>query len=105
MVEYIDREAAKMHFYDIDADIKQSKAKIGFSLVQVHEALDDIPAADVVPIVHAHWRMEPSRFQVSKDVYAEEIYKICSHCGYIEDFVTNFCPRCGARMDEETPDA
>lgn len=71
---------------------------------RIIKAFDDMPTADVVPVVSAHW-------------IGEEI--ACSHCGrnldelkdadsyfssdlmYDNDFV-HFCPFCGAKMDDRS---
>ena len=63
-----------------------------------YDALQTIPAADVSPVRHGHWKEEEGW---SPDDY----YYTCSFCG--EDYVTidgrtpdyNFCPHCGAKMD------
>lgn len=52
--------------------------------------LSDIPAADVVPVVHGHWikRETPT---VS--------YEYCSNCGCVRTgHTTHFCANCGADM-------
>ena len=62
-----------------------------------------LPAADVAPVRHGHWKEEEGW---SPDDY----YYTCSVCG--EDYVTidgrtpdyNFCPHCGAKMDEKERD-
>ena len=52
--------------------------------------LSQLPLADVVSVVHAHW--------VSKGQGA----KRCSVCGQRREFFNwNFCPNCGAKMDKE----
>ena len=57
------------------------------------------PAADVVKADH-RTRRRPS------DGYAEikhgrwELYDICSVCGVQAEQQTNYCPNCGAKMDE-----
>lgn len=55
--------------------------------------IEDIPAADVVPVVHAKWIP-----------YRCDMYE-CSACGRIhtsfdnEECDANYCPHCGAKMD------
>ncbi len=62
--------------------------------------IEDTPTADVAPVVHAHWTSKEEKW------YDGETY--CSACGgeagaeygrytYLE---TEYCPYCGARMDE-----
>lgn len=56
------------------------------------EAVEDIPAADVVPVVHAKW-----------ENYSPVTIK-CSRCGHvIHDWrysECKYCPNCGAKMVE-----
>ena len=55
-----------------------------------------IPAADVAPVVHAHWVLVPNS---PGDVFAH--YE-CSACKNRELRVrTRYCPHCGAHMDKE----
>ena len=58
-----------------------------------YDALQTIPAADVAPVRHGHW-------------INENFYTHCSACGkmaiydkYGQEFESNFCPNCGAKMD------
>ena len=56
--------------------------------------IDDIPAADVAPVVHGRWR------EMDKGNY------VCSFCNA---FITinygyKYCPNCGADMREERDD-
>ena len=83
MAEYIEREAAidatyALHFKDL-----------------IQEALRNLPAADVWPVVRGKWRL----YSPLTDTYE------CDKCGYQvvdESFRTNFCPNCGADMREES---
>lgn len=55
--------------------------------------IEDAPAADVAPVVHAKWIM--------KDV-SGEIKAVCTHCGKPnKQYTPPYCPHCGAKMDEE----
>ena len=58
--------------------------------------LDITPTADVAPVRHGYW--------VSINEYP---YEKCSICGETHDTVRcldNYCPNCGARMDEKDLD-
>lgn len=67
-----------------------------------HNLIDAQPTVDAVPVVHAHWIQ-------NKGLFRNPIVK-CSHCGNFLDMDgvnagrgnANFCPNCGAKMDEET---
>lgn len=85
MTDYISREAAietirKAVVYEAIADL-------------VERAINSIPAADVREVVRAVWR----RYSPFTDTYE------CSNCGeqvIDQQFRTNFCPNCGAEMEE-----
>ena len=49
----------------------------------------DIPAADVAPVKHGHW---------VNHKHTEAV--ICSECKRVFIDETNYCPFCGAKMDE-----
>ena len=60
------------------------------------EAIKSIPAADVVPVVHAYWIPQKENHEF------KEVWMKCSACGYpVSRWTgnTNFCPNCGAKMD------
>lgn len=58
----------------------------------VLEYAENLPAADVAPVIHAHWIRYPD-CGVTK----------CSNCGWsIEEcWDSDYCPHCGAQMDEK----
>lgn len=77
VAEYIEREAVK------------SIININFSGLLL--AVDLIPAADVVPVVHGRWMITEGRIENA----------VCSNCGrhfqpYYEAY--RYCPNCGCRM-------
>ena len=53
--------------------------------------LEDMPPADVAPVVHGKWIKH----------YRGQINSFCSVCGKEVGRCTNFCPDCGAKMDGE----
>ena len=68
----------------------------------VYHVPSNTPRADIRKNIHAHW------ISASHDrFFKSQIYK-CSSCGNILDFYgvnagrgdANFCPNCGAQMDE-----
>lgn len=88
MAEYIDREKAKRLLH-----IEYAYA--------AEQLLDEIPAADVAPVVHGRW--------IEKSAPARKIYFECSQCGAQENKHTAikgyYCWRCGAKMDGGDSDA
>lgn len=97
MAEYIDREAAKSAVCNHWLDSSRSL-----------DAINNIYAADVAPVVHGHW------------FFTEYEFFTCSACGnsyyngaqstaqansYLNrGHVYKYCPNCGARMDENEED-
>lgn len=91
----------------IRADLLMNKIAVSafFSAAEkgkIRAAIENEPREDVKPVVHAHW-------VACEDEYGEE-YK-CSVCGGIQFFdITpqdegwEYCPYCGAKMDEEIDD-
>ena len=47
-------------------------------------------AVDAEPVVHGRWTYTDGDY---------EVYMNCSECGWDDDFRTNYCPNCGAKMD------
>lgn len=61
----------------------------------IRRVLQQAPAADVAPVVHARWVKRGCKWQ-------------CTHCkvlmsieGTPKENLLNYCPNCGATMDEE----
>lgn len=68
------------------------------TMVYETKKMTDFPAADVRENVHARWVkvgqffLDPNRF----------LNYACSNCGFdIEQKKFNYCPNCGAKMEEE----
>ena len=61
------------------------------------ERIRNIPAADVRPVVRGKW--------VEFETDTPPRRNVCSECGYTTNpwlaHVYNFCPNCGASMEEE----
>lgn len=103
MAEYIKREAVinRIKEYALDVygiDLDDAKQFGGGSrsenycegLYEATELIDDIPAADVAPVVHGRWIIHDDEFGLTCE---------CSVC-HIETMGDgNFCPNCGAKMD------
>lgn len=88
MAEYIEREAALSAVYETYLEY----------LSVVQNAVRNIPAADVAPVVHGHFVHDGPRFDHGVDWWH------CSNCGRLASGVEtrfDYCPWCGARMDEK----
>ena len=93
--DFIRREDAIIEMMDNDVDHAQGTD--GREVVQI---LSDIPAADVVPVVHGKW--------IEEWWHGEKTRK-CSVCNltqtvnvYNGEVKFNYCPYCGAKMEEES---
>lgn len=90
MTKYVDIDAAKeaVRMAECDADWDGRRFDAEF----IENALDFIPAADVVPVVHGRWN--------NMDGYKTR--KVCSECGWdVPEYgkFYSYCPNCGAKMD------
>ena len=77
----------------IDADEMKNFFKGNNEAVKFfHTLIDAQPTIDVAPVVHAHWISDPD--------YPS--HTICSNCkNWINMYqLLNYCPNCGAKMDE-----
>ena len=68
-------------------------------------AILDIPAADVEPVKHGHWKKGKGYERPTENGFVHDDRYFCDCCGWgcccetKLDF--NFCPNCGAKMDEQ----
>lgn len=98
MSEYIKRERVLEILHDIGGcGAEPGTWDDGYdsAINAAYDAVQSEPAADVAPVVHAHW----------KGYHTQEPY--CSNCGFTYDYepgeraqATNYCGNCGAVMDE-----
>ena len=89
MTEYIDKQDA----IDIFKQFKKRKW-ISMPIEQVIEIISVVPYVEAEPIRHGHWI--DCKGSNGKD------YHKCSECLHTQDItgLLNYCPNCGARMDE-----
>lgn len=82
-----------MTLIDRDAVLKMIPSEEMVARMAVMSA----PTVDAQPVRHGHW--------VGVDDEPCEVWE-CDMCGYIYegDFVYNYCPHCGAKMDGEQHD-
>lgn len=101
MAEYIKRAAIDFPFLNSGRIID---GKLYVCLDEIYAEVKQLPAADVVPVVHGRWIQE---YRVEEMRYSPddiERYKVpdgfsCSICSKWSSAETNYCPNCGARMD------
>lgn len=95
MRRYIDAdklsETIKEHSYLLSDSI--NSRNYGMFLDGIMQAIGEAPTADAQEVRHGRWNTINGRFTQ------------CSVCGVSRDIRTqvgwNFCPVCGAKMDEE----
>lgn len=61
--------------------------------------LDELPAADVRPVVRGEWK---KAYADHEAFGVRPFYRYCSKCHEATVHQYNFCPNCGADMREET---
>ena len=70
--------------------------------------IENFPTADVAPIVHGRWELEYETYgKMRCSVCKKEalIEKAIDDVGVITNYVdSNYCPNCGAKMDEKEND-
>lgn len=99
MSKYIDRDMAEQALIKEAALIlrKMPYIAIADSVDRMIKIVQDIPAADVAPVVHGRW--------IEKTAHDRRQYFECSNCGKQENKHTairgGFCWNCGAKMDKE----
>lgn len=57
--------------------------------------VDEIPTADVSPVRHGYWVKE------KRDVLIHWHCSACKECFYLDEPNAEYCPHCGAKMDEK----
>lgn len=87
MAEYIEREAA---IESIMSEPPDAHYQSWYA-----EKINEIPAADVAPVVHGRWEwIGPYRYN------DDGMIGTCSVCKErLRLFAYNYCPNCGARME------
>ena len=89
--EYIEREAIKKAFAEeISTNYLDDYAK-GFQAALL--AVMSIPTADVSPVRRGYWVKE------KRDVLIHWHCSACRECYYLDMPNSEYCPRCGAKMD------
>lgn len=94
MAEYIEREAVERMLEGAQLISDADGEYCGYCTEDI--SIHSIPAADVAPVVHGRWESHLMPLA----------YK-CSICGYKPSakewrfHERNFCPNCGAKMDQE----
>lgn len=94
--EYIKRDALKKRFAKrldwLKRDIHDEYSGALYDCCEVDiDLIDEIPAADVVPVVHGRW---------GDNGIPNSMLSGCSVCGFTcGAYSFQYCPNCGAKMD------
>lgn len=91
MSEYIERKKTIDRFEDLKEKADSLKDKAYLDAVM--SVLENIPTADVEPVVHGKWTE-------IKDPYGKIEGWLCE-CGREVKSKDNYCPNCGKKMDLE----
>ena len=101
MAEYIEREAImKFPIRKDQCDKEHANEHFIFGIESVLEYVENLPAADVAPVVHGRW--------IEQEKYTFGTMYDCSICGnriLDNGHSWNYCPNCGAMMDGGDSDA
>ena len=124
MTEYIEREAALnaskivyIEYIEIDGNGYEDGNADEIPVVFKRD-IEAIPAADVAPVVHGRWMTKEyeygdpeagiSDMWVDRPAEPSDDYAFCPVCGNDAGYtgegcliLSDYCPNCGARMDEE----
>ena len=101
MAEYIDKWSVVNRLIDIENEFQQYKPFYGFEhamyrkICEAEIAIGKTQAADVAPVRHGRW--------VEQEKYTFGTMYDCSICGnriLDNGHSWNYCPNCGAKMDE-----
>ena len=90
MAECINREAA------IRALLNDAPEQVSYSREDAADCIRYMDAADVAPVKHGQW--------IDNGANGYKWAVVCSLCRYVDghpfDNRHNFCPNCGAKMDD-----
>lgn len=116
MKEYIEREAAENAIRNdlpLSTWMKRSVDKAAHAMGVTVDAIEAIPAADVVEVRHGEWRDDADK--IDKRFHRHDFF--CKKCNTRADYfiggegnwwsscAPDYCPKCGARMDGGVNDA
>jgi hypothetical protein len=96
MAEYIDREEVLKH----KAMLYDPLNTRSWFFVVTTQSIMRIPSADVAPVVRGRWLTWDEKFPGRAT--GKNLGVFCSVCGNHSDYSSDFCPNCGAKMEEKS---
>jgi len=88
---YIDATFAKVQFTGNFQD--------SYSPAEAKVLIDEVPTADVLPVVHAHWVEQFEGTYLRRAMYCSACKKKSGIGGSKANQMKPYCPNCGAKMD------
>ena len=101
IAEYIEKWSVVNRLIDIENEFQQYKPFHGFEhamyrkICEAEIAIGKTQAADVAPVRHGHWNA------INQIAIGLPWKYRCNDCGCPQEYTHNYCPNCGAKMDEE----
>ena len=93
MTRLIDADALKKsfdeHVYLVHHGFNETE--YGCTQYGIHQIIDEQPTIDAEPVRHGKWIEYPIADGMNQ----------CSECGVLRFGESNYCPHCGARMDND----
>lgn len=99
MPRYIDVDELQVRLERKKADVAKQRYTEGWNdcMMRVKSMVSKAPTADVAPVVHGRW--------IDNEHHGYNWVFICSNCNYVDGYPFNdrhnYCPNCGARMEED----
>lgn len=98
MAEYIDRDKALEEFDEwVESTGVLPKGTSYYA--EARGCIECVPAADVEPVVHAHWKNSNPKCPFSAYCSNCRANALCDYLG--DEILSDRCPNCGAKMDGE----
>ena len=99
MKEYIEREAAISSLDELEKTSRHNSVLWPDHVEECREVLRSLPAANVRPVVRGRWKNNHCS-ACGMMPMGEEIWECCDFAPPKFEWFMNFCPNCGARMEE-----